>query len=240
MTKIKTIEGFGLPGSGKSTCIKKVKDLNVSPSLNILIRQSGETKILDKISFYSNEKLNIVCKNFIIILYLIVRPRYFFSVLKALVLFKFNRNFISVLLNLIEAQYCYSKLPINKINNEILLLDEGLVQYLGALAVNVPEFKQLPNKIIEHTLKNYIKKLIYFQIGIQHSIDRIVMRNDGRSRFDIMNQEDKIINLKRMEKVFIQCLETAEELNIPVLKIDAKNTIDNNANSILNFLNTRR
>lgn len=238
MTKIKIIEGFGLPGSGKSTCIKRAKDLNETPSLKILIRKSGETKILDKINTFSNNKLNVAYRNFIIITYLIARPLYFFQVLRAIILFKFNRNFISTLLTLIEAQYCYSKFPINKTNNEILLLDEGLVQYLGALTVNVPEFKQLPNKIIEHTLKNYIKKLIYFDVDIQRSINRIVMRNDGRSRFDTMNQEDKIINLKRMEKVFIQCLEAAEELNIPVLKIDAKNTIDDNANSIVSFLNT--
>lgn len=235
---IKTIEGFGLPGSGKSTCIKKVKVLNVSPSLNILIRHSGETKILDKIRFYSNEKLNIVCKNFIIILYLIVRPRYFFSVLNTLVLFKFNRSFISVLLNLIEAQYCYSKFPINKTNNKILLLDEGLVQYLGSLAVNVPEFTQIPNQIIEHTLKNYIKELIYFEINIQNTIDRIIIRNDGKSRFDTMSQEDKIINLKRMEKVFVQCLEVAKKLEIPVLKINAENSIDYNTNLIINHFST--
>src|SRR5690554_1504424 len=121
MMKIKTIEGFGLPGAGKSTSINRLQNLNKNPSVKVLLRKEGETKILDKIDVFSNRGLNTIYRNFIVFYYVIVRPRYFYSVLKSIFLFNFNKSFIAVLRNLIEAQYCYSKFSKQNTKNNIVL-----------------------------------------------------------------------------------------------------------------------
>lgn len=51
MEEFKIIEGFGLPGSGKSTCIASLKNNPRVPKLvQILLRKDADSQFLDKSS----------------------------------------------------------------------------------------------------------------------------------------------------------------------------------------------
>jgi thymidylate kinase len=229
-----TIEGFGLPGSGKSTTISNLKNHDFLPEfITVLLRKNGDTKFLDVAFQYSNYKLRTLIQLFVCFYYLALRPVLFFYVVQSLIIFKFNRNYFSVLRTLIEALYCSSRA---KKKAGYLLLDEGLVQYLGTLVVNVPESHKLPKYILQHVIKNYIYALIYFDINSETAINRIKQRNDGKSRFDFMEDKNAIVNLSRMREVFHICIEIGQKLNRPILRIKGEKTINENTETILKFL----
>lgn len=232
----KIIECFGLPGSGKSTYISQMKkQVELPESVNVYLRKEGDSKFLDKAFDHPNTRIRSLLQFFVCIYYVIQRPFFFVAVLKSLVIYRFNRNYFSVLRNLTEALYCYSKLNRIKKTNDYMLLDEGLIQYLGALVINTPYNKKLPQGIVNHVLSSYIDGLIHVEIDFETAIRRIKDRNDGKSRFDYMKDEQAITNFKKMNDVFNLCIVTAQKLNIPILKLDNKNPSDENIRMILGF-----
>lgn len=233
----KIIECFGLPGSGKSSCITHVKNhVKLPESVSVYLRKEGDTKFLDNAFNYPNKRIKILSQLFIFLHYLIQRPLLFVSVLKSLVIFRFNRNYFSVLRSLTEALYCYSRINKTGSKNTTMLLDEGLIQYLGALVVSVPESNRLPKRIVNHVLSNYIGGMIYIDVDFDVAINRIKDRNDGKSRFDYMEHENAVVDLKKMQDVFNLCADTAQNLNIPALKLESGGSIDENTNLIMGFL----
>ena len=238
MSKIKTMEGFGLPGAGKSTCIAMLKnDPRLPESIGIYLRKEGDTKFLEVANQYSNKKRKILSELYTSSSYLILRPTFFLSVMKSIFIFGFNKDFISVLRSLIEALYSRSKVKVSDRKSHTMLLDEGLIQYLGTLVVNSSTNKQLPKKLVKHVLSNYILALIYFDVDYKNAIIRIKKRNDGISRFDRMNSENALLNLSKMEKTFTLCIETARNLGIPVLILKNGNSVVENIDLALDFLN---
>lgn len=237
MKKIKTIEGFGLPGAGKSTCIAKLKNSpQLSESIKVCLRKEGETMFLEAPDQYSNKKLKSLSELFIICSYLFVRPVFLLAALHALIIFKFNRNFISVFRTLMRALVARSK-PMASINEKgYILLDEGIIQYLGALVVNTSVNEELPSDFIKYIMSNYITALLYFDVDHESAINRIKIRNDGKSRFDAMENESAISNLIKMEKVFLQCLVVAKDLKIPVMILKREDSVEDNVRQLVAFL----
>lgn len=117
-----------------------------------------------------------------------------------------------------------------------MLLDEGLLQYLGALVVNTPSTSQLPKGIVEHVVRNYINAMIYFEVNFEEALTRIKERNDGKSRFDNMDYEQAIVNLTNIKRVFILCINTAKKAKTPILELKKENSIEKNIGLILGFL----
>lgn len=238
MKKIKIIEGFGLPGAGKSTCIQELKqDARLSESITICLRKEGTLKFFQDLNSSSIKKSGVVAELYTTVSYLILRPRFFLSAIKSMFIFKFNRNFLSVLRSLIIEMNGRSRISIKQRQNECIVLDEGLIQYLGSLVVSSPTSKPLPKKMITHVLSNYIQGMIYFDVDYNEAIERIKIRNDGKSRFDSMNAEKALLNLEKMEKTFLVCIEIAKTLRIPVLKLKSGNSVDENITLALDFLN---
>lgn len=231
------IEGFGLPGAGKSTCMAMLKEHPELPeSIKVYLRKEGDTKFLDKAFQHPNKKINSLLGLYGILFYLILRPFFFLTIIKSVFIYRFNKNFLSVLRSLLEALYCYSKLDKIKKNHEHMLLDEGLLQYLGALVVNTPSTSQLPKGIVEHVVRNYINAMIYFEVNFEEALTRIKERNDGKSRFDNMDYEQAIVNLTNIKRVFILCINTAKKAKTPILELKKENSIEKNIGLILGFL----
>lgn len=236
--KIKTIEGFGLPGAGKSTCIAMLKnDPRLPESIGVYLRKGGGTRFLEVINPHSGKKAKKRSELYMCTSYLIKRPSLFLSVIQSVLIFRMNRSFLSTLRVLILALNARSKLKVSHGEDHKMLLDEGLIQYLGALVVNSSTNKQLPKKLIEHVLSNYILAMIYFDVDDKNAIMRIKKRNDGRSRFDRMNAENAGLNLSKMERTFTLCIDMALNMGIPVLKLENGNSVEDNIDLTLNFLN---
>lgn len=237
MIKTIIIEGFGLPGAGKSTCMAILKKHPQLPeSIKVYLRKEGDTKFLEDAFQHHNKKINSLLGLYGILFYLILRPIFFLEIIKYIILYRFNKNFLSVLRRLLEALICYSKLDKMKKNNKHMMLDEGLLQYLGALVVNTDSTSQVPEGIVQHVVCNYLNGMIYFNVDFDMALSRIKKRNDGRSRFDNMDYEQAIINLRNIEKVFIECLETAKRIKVPVLELNKENSIETNIELVLGFL----
>ena len=238
MREFKIIEGFGLPGSGKSTCIATLKNNpRVPESVKILLRKDADSKFLDKESTDFDSKGQIFVELYRSVTYLLLRPAFFLSVLQSVVIFRFSKSFISVLRSLITALDNRSTIKVVASNEQNILLDEGLIQYVGALAVNSSTNSTLPERLIRNVLFHNIQALIYFDIDFASAILRIKKRNDGKSRFDRMNDESAILNLKKMQQTFALCIKIAHDLNIPVLELKNGNSIEQNTELTLNFLN---
>jgi len=236
MGEIKTMEGFGLPGAGKSTCIAALKkDTRKPESLQILVRKEGDSKFLDIPNPQSSKKRQNLLEIYLSLAYLLSRPAFFILVIRSMIIFKLGKNFLSVLRSLIIALYTRSKLKVENTEGDILL-DEGLVQFIGSLVVESNRNKQLPKQLIKYVLSNYIQALIYFDVDFDDAIIRIKKRNDGKSRFDKMNNENAILNLRKMQKTFTICINEAKNLNIPVLELKRGNSINENAELTLSFL----
>lgn len=238
MKNVKAIEGFGIPGAGKSTCISMLKnDFQFALSIDVFLRKEGETRFLE-----SNSSSRFFLKKLrtlnVSLFYLIMRPKFFLSVLRTLFIFKCNKHFTAALLELISVLSFRSKMKTSNNLERMMVLDEGLIQYVGSLVVNTPTQKQLPNTFIKHIISNYISGLIYFDLGYEAAIQRIKKRNDGKSRFDRMANDKAIFNLKKMEFTFLQCITMAENLDIPILILEKENSAARNVGFIENFLNT--
>jgi|GEM_PF-7017825 thymidylate kinase len=237
MSKIKTIEGFGLPGAGKSTGISNLRgDPRLPHSIEIYIRKEGEIASLEGLHKYSNKTLEIISELYNTSFYLICRPTFFLSLIKTVYIFGLKRDFISVLRILLRALYSRSKVKNSERKRHTILLDEGLIQYLGALVVNTKTRKQLPESFIKHVLNNYIEALLYFEVDYENAIKRISKRNDGLSRIERMNNEKALLNLNKMHNTFNLCLKLSGELNIPLLILKNGNSVVENVDSALDFL----
>lgn len=237
MEEFKIIEGFGLPGSGKSTCIASLKNNPRVPKLvQILLRKDADSQFLDKSSMNSQIKIKILAELRRTVSYLIVRPYLFFSALKSVFIFRFSKNFISVFRSLLGALYSRSKIKVSDVREENILLDEGLIQYLGSLAVNSSANSQLPENLIREVIAHNIRALVYFDIDFETALSRIKQRDDGKSRFDRMNDEIAVLNLKKMHQTFALCIKIAQDLKIPILKLESGNSIEQNTQLTLKFL----
>lgn len=237
MGEIKIMEGFGLPGAGKSTSIAVLKlDNRVPQSVQILLRKDADSKFLDLRYLYVFKSMQIFLEIYNSIAYLVVRPAFLISVFRAMIVFRFGKNFLSVMRKLLATLYSRSKINISQNYNTSILLDEGVVQYIGALAVHSSTDRELPKDLIKYIISNYIKALIYYDVDFDNSIARVRKRNDGKSRFDRMDTDEAILNLTKMRQSFLLCIAVAKDLNIPIIELKNGNSIDDNTKLTLNFL----
>src|SRR5690554_4772802 len=102
MRKSIIIEGFGLPGAGKSTCMAMLKVHPQRPKyISIYSRKEGDAKLLEVP--YPNKKRKVLSEFYRSTSYLVLRPSFFLSVIRSTIIFRFNKHFLAVLRILIEA-----------------------------------------------------------------------------------------------------------------------------------------
>ena len=193
------IEFYGKPGVGKSTvCDELEKKLSINYKVVNLQKFKSPQKFLKKLFFYFR-----VYSNYRIIILLSYLLKY-----SQMYTNSFNNiywiNRIMVLNFLIKQE-------VSKQNNEIILLDEGIIQFLTSLAhgIKISE-KKIITKICNYFNDTYPKKtiLIKCEIKLEDNILRLKKRNriNDRFIFSDINEMKKQLNIKENNLDFISSL----------------------------------
>lgn len=193
---MRIIELIGIPGCGKSTLVKELlKDLTTTG--NIVVDRKSISAVIDfmwkhrwsipiiAICFY------IFTGNFrlkhALIKYMLAFPKNDFSVMYAMYVYIIYR-FVS------------------KNNNAevVMLLDEGIIQFLSSIAHDIPIEQSSQILQLSKQLKDIIANTIYVQCGIpiEDAVQRIKLR-DKRDRFSYSSHLKDLLRIKQTNLIFL-------------------------------------
>lgn len=121
--------------------------------------------------------------------------------------------------------------------SEVLLFEQGLVQLLGSLALPGNERSPPnPERLVAQILPGWIDGLIWFENAEAVALDRLRERSHGRSRFDSWSDNEAMKNLRIMRIVLERAVQTAEDVGIPVLRLDPRQPLEINRAQVADWL----
>ncbi|PVE21061.1 hypothetical protein DC522_28700 [Microvirga sp. KLBC 81] len=128
---------------------------------------------------------------------------------------------------------------------EALILDQGLVQYLGSMTVpsekvSLPVSRSAMLALVENRIGGWV----HIRCDVDTSVERLSSRKNGRSRFDpgngwqVARSARKLgrDDLIRMGRFLDQSASILEESGYPVLQLSAATSPDANAVALLKWM----
>lgn len=225
------IENLGLPGCGKSTVADSLRKENPSSSYKILLKGQGEQdEIFQSIALKGlKSKIRILVIGFWAAL---GHPRIALHLFKHLSAFGLDvQRFIlgMVIMDRIAKVKGISR------SKEHFFIDEGLFQFFGSLAVGSAS-NMASNNFYKQYLSLHDFKLVYHRISPEDSYRRLMDRSNGHTRFEKMNPNDALGNLRLMQRQFDLIIEQARLLGIRVLELDANQSIEAKVQHLKDFV----
>jgi len=223
-----TVEFVGLPGVGKTTVSQqvalKLRERNLRiVSRNEILNQWRQKNIWQKV-------FKLIFNNFnqwqILINSLIfaskVKPINCQSFLKA------AKIFVNVKRNDAAAT---SK------DFDIVLLDQGSLQETWSVIVtgNTPEIKYLKREIIS-LFYNRQALIVYCQIDIETSLQRIQNRQTNNSRFDLMDTAQAYSVLEKYTSYLEEIIDCGRACNTSVLELNSSITIPLQVEKVVDWI----
>lgn len=175
-------EMTGLPGSGKTTLVKKLKENLSFTAKEDYINEVGKLSVMQKIIQVSGFALKQPLMLFYLMMFLLSN-------------WKFNAKAIERALKFFLGAAYTQHLINHKKHNGILVYDQGLIQDLWALMLYTgnKNTKYLA-KIITLTLKNFNVICINLEINSESAVNRIGQRAYDGCEFDNMDR-NRVQNL---------------------------------------------
>jgi len=191
------IEFVGLPGCGKSTMAKSI--ISIFQNEKNIIKRSDFSKTIDKMWKYP------ILIPFATIYYFIKPKHRRFKK----DLFRFAFQFPINKLGLIYTVYLiilYELLNKNINEDKIVILDEGIIQFLSSISHNIP----INNNTLLHNLVSNLKSVIEDILFIECDlpIETVIERIKKRNRQDRFSYNNNIENLLLTKKNNLNLLTT--------------------------------
>jgi thymidylate kinase len=237
---MRIIECFGLPGSGKTTTIKNLKtnyhSINETNfDLEVLIKDQGDTDLIYSQFLKSKGNLFKIASN---LLFLLSNPSFSLSLLNLIRVLGFDKHLFGLSMTLLnQLKSVENSRSMSKNINKKILVDEGLIQLMGSYAVNGNKIKKDYLTLFSRILFNYAG-IIYVDVPVETSLQRLRSRANGKTRFDYMNDEVALYNLKNVKGIFEKFIHHANILNIPILALDGKVGVNSKVEEIRLWLET--
>jgi hypothetical protein len=233
------IEFVGLPGCGKTTTCRhlaesfKIEGLTLVPTTSATFGRS------------SSSHLPLVRRKLIafwrILRSFLQRPWGSLSFLlyglssRPLTAWKVEQSFsgISLLPRLQEERTA------PRSRSEVFLFDQGIVQLFGSLALpgdadRVPD----PGGPTRALVPGLIDGLVWFDCPQETALSRVRSRANGGSRFDAWSDSQAMGLLPVMLTVLEKSVRTAEDLGVPVLRLDSSQPLEDNSARIAAWIST--
>lgn len=176
---MKIIELVGLPGCGKSTLIENALSNTDRPYV-----QRNELIGMPVSSRERKSRKNRI-RQISVLFFLYLKSRK-----------KQEKKYYSRLLNLLDRLYCYQK----KDNDAVLLLEEGIFQYLSSLAFD-EDIAVGPGleRMIKEIISDFDIVIVDCIIPVRESAKRIRNRNKKGDRYNIVDGavQEKLLQIKR-------------------------------------------
>jgi len=219
------IEFVGLPGSGKTTIQRYFKQ-KYSDIANF------KTNFVDR----AGDPVNSV-KTYRVIYFSIRNPRLVIQ------LIKFWGKSTNIHLNSLPQLVRCIKLAIkvddwkNIQNSDILIINQGLIQFMGSLAIparstEVQDVEGLLSQLIYTRVDGFIHISCDFELAAARRRDR----KHGKSRFEGALNSEQQADLERFQEVLIKSIEKSREYGIPQMDLDASDSLDVNSQKVMKFI----
>lgn len=161
------IELFGLPGSGKTTCISQLRSVLDKECVVILKQEKNY------IHTY-NAKVHEIAV-------ILSKPSVLICIYKLLCTCGFTKNNLLLLYRILSYTIALNKIV--KVN-DIVIIDEGLTQYIGSLyATSYSTSYDYILSIFELLPMNRMN-YFYCKLGVDESYDRVIRRNNKKTRIE--------------------------------------------------------
>ncbi len=234
------VEFFGLSGSGKTTLCR-----------NIFQQYRKKKQLLYFSSLPQERQLTLqnlgisqrYYKTMVYLYMLLFVAQDFFAFSRLIMLFLRHTEIKKTVYSLIN--YFLPIFPIIRLRHRLLvrsradtlLLDHGLLQTLWSLAtiLKASNYQLLIDSF--ELFEQYCgTHLIYMKISPEQAVERIERRSVGISKFDRMPRSERLDRLTRLSVVCDLFVEKLQELEIPLLILDANQPVDKNIARIEDFL----
>jgi thymidylate kinase len=230
------IEFAGLPGSGKTTIVEHLVTLGsrevpriVSGRRMLAGSLKGPSQILAFRAILENPRMTMSLLAFCIGTGLLHPAMFTYSARKSFAIF-FGTFFGKI--HLLDRNRAAAIA-----RDEIVVLDQYLVQTLGAIAVPpLPGFSPDPASVVKLALPNRIDGIVWIDCEWETALARIRQRRAGNSRFDQWHDETARSCLWIMMNVMKKAINAAGQIPIPILRLSASESPQGNAEKVAHWL----
>lgn len=185
------LDFYGLPGSGKSTISHLVaeklrgKAIVVEPSYEL----DHGCSLIKRLAGKSNAVMVLVLKH----------PKVFLKIVNIITSCGFKGSDYAFYIHLLNI--CYKILSLKKIDERILIFDQGLWQSTMSLFYrkdDKADFLNVYDKLQSLVNRNVTIVNIKIMVDIDTAIDRMDNRHTNISRVQLLSDEDRIVELKEL------------------------------------------
>jgi len=125
--------------------------------------------------------------------------------------------------------------------SEVLLFEQGIVQLFGSLALpGAADRGPDPAAPTRAVIPGLIDGLVWFECPQEIALSRVRNRDRGRSRFDAWSDDQALDFLPVMLSVLEKSVRIAEDLGVPVLRLDSSQPLEANSARIATWISTLR
>ncbi|WP_319525411.1 hypothetical protein [uncultured Desulfosarcina sp.] len=230
--KIKMVQLFGLPGSGKTTCANNLQSYLKKQNIRGIITRN-DFSIWYKNIFWG-KKVILLCKNIALL-----GNRYFHYIN---FLYRNKSIKYELIVKILKQQY--RDLFVNKFvkeNSQIYISDHSSIQDLWSILIRTDNIRFITlEEIISRCIKENNTIYIYFDISSETAALNVFNRNGGLSPFDNMSYKKNLLKLHHYQKYFDMINSEIQSQRLPFYTLIHNETIEQNILALKNIMKSEK